>query len=525
MTGDFTLGNNGFLYNGVSSTDAATLTVGGNFSIGNSSDGADGPGSVNIEGLSTITVNGNFTIYGDGGSSVENGYYSTDDPTLIVGGSFSLGANSNIFNNPASTFSVGNGFTVGAGSTFINYGNAVFSGPSPLTVSDGSYLGVEQGGQLVTQSLVVQDGGEVDVIGALLTLSTPTVEGSGQIVTEDGGLTENWAVNPINLTYGTPLDNSQLSNPADYYVTVNGEQVEGTFAYAPSELTTLLNAGTGQGAAVTFTPSDPTYSSISGAVIVNISPATPTVHATSESSIYNGLAQAYPLNGGDVSVTGVSSGDDQTPAGNFSYSYSSTTARPTNAGTYTVTVTFNTPDPNYYTGATATASFTISQATSATTATDADGTYNGLPFAASVMVTGDGGLSSTPTSFSYVGTSSTTYPASSTPPTDAGTYTVTATYAGDSNHYGSSSAAVPFSISMASSTTTAADAGGTYNGSPFAASGTVTGAGGLSSTPTFCYIGTGSTTYGPTATAPEQYWQLYGDGQLRWRSEPYRQQQ
>jgi hypothetical protein len=52
-------------------------------------------------------------------------------------------------------------------------------------------------------------------------------------------------------------------------------------------------------------------------------------------------------------------------------------------------------------------------------------------------------------SFSYVGVSGTTYPASSTPPTNAGSYSCTATVAADSNYTGASSSATPFTIAKA----------------------------------------------------------------------------
>ena len=91
VTGDFALGNDGFLYNGNSSSDAATLTVGGSFSIGNSSAGSSDSGFIYNYGTSTITVINGFTIYGDDGSYVYNGNSSTDAATLTVGGSFSLG--------------------------------------------------------------------------------------------------------------------------------------------------------------------------------------------------------------------------------------------------------------------------------------------------------------------------------------------------------------------------------------------------------------------------------------------------
>ena len=51
--------------------------------------------------------------------------------------------------------------------------------------------------------------------------------------------------------------------------------------------------------------------------------------------------------------------------------------------------------------------------------------------------------------FSYAGVSGTTYPASSTPPTNAGSYTCTATVAADSNYLSASSGATPFTIAKA----------------------------------------------------------------------------
>ncbi len=145
------------------------------------------------------------------------------------------------------------------------------------------------------------------------------------------------------------------------------------------------------------------------------------------------------------------------------------------------------------------------------TVTDAGGVYNGSSFpATAASATGTGGLNDTNLAdftFSYVGTGSTTYAASSTAPTNAGTYIVTATYLGNATHASSSSLATPFTISKAGSITTVTDAGGTHNGSPFpATAASATGSGGLNNTNladfTFSYVGTGSTTYAASSTAP-----------------------
>ncbi|MBU6316377.1 MAG: hypothetical protein KGR47_07715, partial [Acidobacteria bacterium] len=105
--------------------------------------------------------------------------------------------------------------------------------------------------------------------------------------------------------------------------------------------------------------------------------------------------------------------------------------------------------------------------------------------------TGDGGLT-------------TTVPVTYGSNTDAGTATADATYAGDSNHEGSSAAQVTFVIDKASSSTViSCPANVTFTGSaqtPCSAS--VTGVGGLSTTAAVVY---GSNTNAGTATADATY--------------------
>ena len=88
-------------------------------------------------------------------------------------------------------------------------------------------------------------------------------------------------VNPVNIGFGTALDNTQLSGTATFTVGGNSVTVPGTFSYTSAEAGTVLNGGSGQSKAVTFTPADTTdYATVSSGlnVTVNVSThATPTV--------------------------------------------------------------------------------------------------------------------------------------------------------------------------------------------------------------------------------------------------------
>jgi hypothetical protein len=121
----------------------------------------------------------------------------------------------------------------------------------------------------------------------------------------------------------------------------------------------------------------------------------------------------------------------------------------------------------------------VNKANSSTTAVDAGGTFSGSPFSASPTAAGGGGFSDTNLAhftFTYVGTGSTIYGPSANAPTNAGSYAVTASYAGDANHNGSSSTAAPFLIAKATATVTVTGFSGPYDGAPHGATGTVVGA-------------------------------------------------
>jgi hypothetical protein len=179
---------------------------------------------------------------------------------------------------------------------------------------------------------------------------------------------------------------------------------------------------------------------------------------------------------------------------------------PTNAGTYTVVASFTSADANYADAQSAAVTFTIGKAAPSVTAMDAGGTYNGNSFPASATATGVGGAAvSGGFGFSYYVGSTASGTASSTAPTNAGTYTVVAPFtSADANYADAQSAAVTFTIGKATPNVTTGDAGGTYNGNSFPASATATGVGGAAVSGSFAFAYyVGSTANGTaSATAP-----------------------
>jgi PhoPQ-activated pathogenicity-related protein len=122
-------------------------------------------------------------------------------------------------------------------------------------------------------------------------------------------------------------------------------------------------------------------------------------------------------------------------------------------------------------------------------AVDAGGTYNGSPFPASAAATAlAGGPVSGNFTFTYYVGSTPTGSGSSTPPTNAGTYTVVAAFASANPTYADAqSPPITFSIKPAAPIVAVTDVGGPYNGKPFAASATATGIDGASVSGNFSF--------------------------------------
>ena len=389
------------------------------------------------------TYNGNpfpaaATVKGIGGATISGDFAFTYYVGTSVSGTGSATAPTN-----AGTYTVVASFT----STNSNYGNGQ-SAPVTFTVS------------AATPTVVASDTG--GTYNGNPFAATATAKGIG-------GATVNGS---FAFTYyvGTSASGSGFSTAPTN---------AGTYTVVASFTSTNSNYGNGQSAPVTFT----------------VSVATPTVVAIDAGGTYNG--NLFPATATAKGIGGA------TVNGSFAFRYyvgtsvsgSGSSTAPTNAGTYTVVASFTSTNSNYGNAQSAPVTFTVSAATPTVVASDAGGTYNGNPFAATATVKGIGGATVNG-SFAfryYVGTS-VSGSGSSTAPTNAGTYTVVAAFTSTNSNYGNAqSAPVTFSITTATPTVVASAAGGTYNGNPFPATATAKGIGGTTVSGNFAftyYIGT-----------------------------------
>ncbi len=186
-------------------------------------------------------------------------------------------------------------------------------------------------------------------------------------------------------------------------------------------------------------------------------------------------------------------------AGTGSTNYDITTVAPSNVGNYELVV-FVESDLNYY-GLTSDAlSFTISLASSAITVTGATSyNYKGRPQGPNNYT--KVGSTTTPITYIYSGTASTTFGPSSTAPIEIGSYQVVATVNADHNYDLANSIPFVFTIVKAPSTISVTGLTSyTYNGT--AQGPTTASINGSTATPTYLYSGIGSTVYQSTPTRP-----------------------
>ncbi len=293
--------------------------------------------------------------------------------------------------------------------------------------------------------------------------------------------------NNVNRAYGAA--NPTLTAAITGFVNGDGP---GVVQGAPG-LTTAAAAASPVGgysivaALGTLNAANYTFAFVNGTLTVT--PATPTVVVQDAGGLFTGQADTAT-----ATVAGTVTGVDDAPSASLegitptlAY-YAGNTAggtplpgAPAAAGTYTAVATF--AGSGDYTSATASTTFVIGRAAPTLAVSDAGGTYNGRPFPATATVAGVvPGVDTTPAaSLEGVGLSLTYYAGSSAggtalagAPTAAGTYTAVASFAGSAD-YAPANTFTSFTIGLAPPTVSVSDTGGTFNGQPFPATGTVAG--------------------------------------------------
>ncbi len=274
-----------------------------------------------------------------------------------------------------------------------------------------------------------------------------------------GQATPSVTVNPVSITYGTALANSQLGGTATFLVNGVSTPVAGTYTYTSAAGTILNASGTAYSENVTFTPTDSTdYTTASTTVMVTVGQATPSV-TVSPVSITYGTALANSQLGGTATflVNGVS-----TPvAGTYTYTSAAGTVLNASGTAYSENVTFTPTDSTDYTTASTTVSVTVGQATPSVTVSPVSITYgtalanSQLGGTATFLVNGV----STPVAGTYTYTSAagTILNASGTAYSENVTFTPT-----DSTDYTTASSTVMVTVGQATPSVTVSPVSITY---------------------------------------------------------------
>jgi gliding motility-associated-like protein len=341
------------------------------------------------------------------------------------------------------------------------------------------------------------------------TISLSDVRTSGaqaEVGTNGNGIKSN-SVNSFNYVTRNSYTSNKNYGDAPFTLSASSNS-NGSFTFRShntnvitisGNVVTIVGAGTAlieviQGAGKASTGSDEFHEGNAAATVV-VSKASSTIVVTGNTSY------AYSSN-----IQGPSTATVVGSNGQVTYNYLGTGAttysssnRPSAIGTYNVTASVASNE-NYNAAVSDPFSFEIAKANSTITVKGLTSyVYNGTPQGTnSSVVSGSNGS----ITYSYKGTGSTSYGPSATQPTTAGTYDVTATVAENENYKSATSDPFSFTITKENSTIFAiGDKNYTYKGSAQGPSNT-TGVTGSTGAISFSYQGTGSTSYGPSATAP-----------------------
>jgi trimeric autotransporter adhesin len=305
--------------------------------------------------------------------------------------------------------SIGSAATGANGVATVNYYTPAIGGIVDYTIN-ASFAGDDDyEGSIGSNTLTIVD------------LTTPTI---------------TWS-DPVDITYGTELDNTQLNATAD---------VDGTFSYNPN-FGTVLDAGT-HTLNVEFTPDDTVnYNTANASVSLTVLQAAGSVSITNipDDAVYGGSFTPEFSVAGDGSPSAISLTETTCSIEDGMVSF-------TGVGECTLEPSV-TEGSNHAAATGDPQSFTIGQTTATITLSDLSHSYDGEEKAATVTTN--------PTGLSGV---SVTYDDGTDLPVDAGSYAVEATL--DNPNYSADPVTDTLVISKAEVTITLDELGHTYDGTP-----------------------------------------------------------
>jgi hypothetical protein len=247
--------------------------------------------------------------------------------------------------------------------------------------------------------------------------------------------------------------------------------VSGSSAVTYNGLATVPTNAGNYAVAVNFTSSDNNYNNASGSGSILINKADST---TVVSGVFTFTFDGNP-HPATVSVTGAG-GLSLTPAPVYSCGHA-----PINVADSGCTASYNFAGDDNHNPSSDSKTYTISKATPLVTVSGGPFTFDGSVHAATVTVTGVGGAA-------VSGSTVVTYNGSATLPIHAATYAVAVNFTSADNNYNNASGSGSLTINQAPSFTTVSGIFSfTYDGNAHPATVAVTGAGGLSLTPSPTY--------------------------------------
>ncbi|MHB1556630.1 MAG: beta strand repeat-containing protein, partial [Isosphaeraceae bacterium] len=435
--------------------------VAGNLGTGGAADDIKGAGASNVTGSSSLIGTG-----GSGG--IANG--ANGDIVLSSLATLGLSALGS-YGGTTETFAIlpGSAAIAAGNSTLLPSGVTTDQRGEPRTVNATMDIGAFES-QGFTMTAISGSTPQAVLAGSAFTALGVTVTANNSIEPVAGG-TVAFAVTAATDGASATLGSGSAIIGSGGTATVAATANSTGGVYSVSASTAGVSSG------VTFDLTNQVQPAFSGLSAPTMTYGTASVQVSGTIAAGSQIPATQSVS---IALDGVNQSATIGSDGSFSTTFTGLGTLSVSGSPYTISYSY-TSDGTFL-GASQSTSLTVNPATPTVSVSDSGGTYNGSAFDATDSVAGLSGVGASTlegvglTLTYYTGSTATGTPLSGAPST-AGTYTVVAAFAG-STDYTSGSAQTTFTITQATPTVTVTDAGGTYSGSPFAATDSIQGVSG-----------------------------------------------